>query len=328
MSDMFLEAIISKNIVNKNEKINSKDILSFYKSKLIEFWGIEETDSEFEKYVINSIELTDINKYKDNPFYKNIKISNIKKGKYSLIYDHYEPYELFSYKDMQVEEETYIELNSLSFFQEEFPFIAINKDDVTWMSVTPNEIETMEASINNAHGKVVVYGLGLGYYPYMISLKENVKEITIVENDKVVISIFKRYLLPQFENKNKIKIIEADAFDYMKVATDFDYAFIDLWHDPLDGIELFIKSKQLEKENKECAYWLESSMYLLLRRCFISLLEEQLDSLDESHYQKAENITDKIINRFYKNTKDLVIENKKQLVDLLKGKSLLSLILK
>ena len=63
------------------------------------------------------------------------------------------------------------------------------------MSITPNEIETMEEAVKAATGKVIVYGLGLGYYPYMISLKDEVKEIVIVENDIKIINLFKLKLV-------------------------------------------------------------------------------------------------------------------------------------
>ena len=215
---------------------------------------------------------------------------------------------------------------SHSFFVEEFPFIAINHKDVTWMSLTPNEIETMDKAVKEASGKVVVYGLGLGYFPYMISLKEDVKEITIIEIDENIISLFNKYILPQFSHKEKIKIVHADAFKYMQESHSFDYSFVDLWHNPLDGIELFLKCKELEKEGNKFFYWLESSFYILLRRCFISLIEEQLANTPSFAYQKAKTPTDVIINKYYEKTKNLVLKDISQVQDLLTDSNLINLL--
>ena len=185
----------------------------------------------------------------------------------------------------------------------------------------------MEEAVKAAAGKVIVYGLGLGYYPYMISLKDEVKEIVIVENDIKIINLFKKHILPNFEHQEKISIIHGDAFEYMEKCDDFNYAFIDLWHDTFDGLELFLRAKKLEKPGKKYFYWLESSFYILLRRCFISLIEEQLANTPESAYQKSKSVTDKTINKFYEKTKNLVLKDISQVQDLLSDSSLLKFIL-
>ena len=55
------------------------------------------------------------------------------------------------------------------------------------MLVTPNEVHTMKADIEKAHGKVLTYGLGLGYFPFMTSRKEEVTSVTVVERSSDVI---------------------------------------------------------------------------------------------------------------------------------------------
>ena len=335
LSDMFTEVIGNRNITNKKEmdvlkkKFNENSSL-LLANKCFEYWELDdenEDDEEiFKTRILPSFKNIDINKYRNNPYYKNINIKNVRYGDYSLVNDHYSPYEIFAYQDMSVSS-NYEENNSLSFFEEEFSFPAINHKDVTWMSITPNEIETMEKAVNDASGKVVVYGLGLGYFPYMISLKEDVKEITIVELDQNIIDLFKKNILPQFKHQEKIKIINMDAFKYMQESHSFDYSFIDLWHDPLDGIELYLRCKKLEESETKYFYWLESSFYILLRRCFISLIEEQLANTPESAYQKSKSVTDKIINKFYDKTKNLVLKDISQVQDLLSNSSLLNSIL-
>ena len=93
-------------------------------------------------------------------------------------------------------------------------FPAILENDRIWMTITPNEIETMKEAVDGAFGHVLTFGLGLGYYAYMVSEKDNVESITIVEINEDVIHLFNKYVLPQFKNARKIKIIKADAFEY------------------------------------------------------------------------------------------------------------------
>ena len=90
------------------------------------------------------------------------------------------------------------------------------------MLITPNEINTMQPVIDNVSGNVVTFGLGLGYFAYMCSIKNNVNGITIVEKDKNVIELFEKYILPQFEYKDKIKIVNSDAFDFASNMSGFD----------------------------------------------------------------------------------------------------------
>ena len=96
--------------------------------------------------------------------------------------------------------------------------------------------------IDRAFGNVLTYGLGLGYFQYMVSNKENVSKVTIIEKNKDIIKLFVEYILPQFPNKDKIKIICMDAFEY---ATNnvkdifYDFIYADLWHDVSDGIEMY-----------------------------------------------------------------------------------------
>ena len=65
----------------------------------------------------------------------------------------------------------------------------------------------------------------------------------------------------------------------------------------------------------------------MLRRCMITLIEEQLDGLKEDNYKKAKTVTDRVINHFYQVTKNLVINNEDDLFNLLSDSSLINLII-
>ena len=54
----------------------------------------------------------------------------------------------------------------------------------------------MKLPVERAKGKVLTFGLGLGYFAYMCSLKEEVESVTVVEKDKSVIKLFNEIILP------------------------------------------------------------------------------------------------------------------------------------
>ena len=82
----------------------------------------------------------------------------------------------------------------------------------------------------------------------------------------------------------------------------------------------------LKKINKEIDCWLNDSMYALLRRCMITLIEETLNGSKEEDYRFAKTYTDKVINTFYQKTKNLSIERLNDLSALLSDDNLLSLL--
>ncbi len=137
------------------------------------------------------------------------------------------------------------------------------------MTVTPNEIATMRRPIEAAFGHVLTFGLGLGYYAYMVSAMPQVEFVTIVEINPQVISLFRQYLLPKFPQRQKIHIVQADAFAYAKshlASGQFDYVFTDLWHDASDGVPLYLQMKQLEHLAPDVtySYWIEDTIQYYL----------------------------------------------------------------
>ena len=291
---------------------------------LFGFYGLDHNDENNDiltRYILNNLKKLCPLEYLNNPYVKNIKM-NSKLGKYQLRNISYEPYQLFAYDDIYLDE--YKEYSRIGYFSSDFPYLALTEGNNVWMSLNPNEIETMKPYIAKAKGDVLVLGLGMGYVSYMISLKEEVKSITIIEKDKEIIELFKKALLPLFPNKNKIKIIEDDAIRYLnKKEATYDYIFADLWHDPEDGLSLFVALKKIN-QNIDC--WLEVSMYALLRRCMITLLEENLNGAKDEDYKFAKTYTDKVINTFYQKTKNLSIERPEDIDNLLKDKNLLNLL--
>lgn len=222
----------------------------------------------FNQYFNKMIYKLDANTYYNNPYYKNIKIPMIKIGNSELKYEKYKPFEGFVCNDI-IQTKEGRQIPQIGFFETEFSFPAVLENNRIWMTITPNEIETMKEAVDQAFGNCLTFGLGLGYYAYMISEKENVESITVVEMNDDVIHLFNSYVLPQFKNAGKIKIIKADAFEYAQKHMSkgqYDFVFTDLWHDVSDGKDMYLKMKKYEKKspNTVFMYWIEKSILCYL----------------------------------------------------------------
>ena len=272
-------------------------------------------------YILNNLKKLDSKEYLDNEYAKTIKATG-KYKKYALKNIAYEPYQLFAYDDISLEGDK--ENSRIGYFDHKFSYLALTEGNNIWMSLNPNEIETMKPFINKAKGNVLVLGLGMGYVPFMMANKPEVKNITIIEKDPEIVGLFNTLIYPNFKNKEKIKIIEGDAINFVKKPNKYDYIFADLWHSPEDGLSLFVQLKRINR-NIDC--WLEVSMYALLRRCMISLIEEATMGYGDENYKFARTYTDRVINKYYQKTKNLAINSDEDLDKLLNNKSLLSLLI-
>ena len=289
---------------------------------------IEKNDSEFN--AINDIcNISDIKElkpeeFKQDQFYQKFSPISLQKNDWIFTKLNYAAFEGFVYDELDVDTDTYAEHTPLGYFKEEFPYFAVIQKEDIWMSVIPHEINTMKEAIKEAKGDVLVLGLGLGYYLYHIHLKEDVKHIQVIEKDPNVIEMFKEHLLPKFEHKEKIEIIEGDAIDYIGKGKEPDFVFADLWHNVGDGEKLYllIKAKEKEYPHAKFMYWIERSILCMLRRQVLTIFEEQLEGYNEEDYLKARNDNDEIINRLYFLTKEFVIDSKEKLHDLLSEASL------
>ena len=281
----------------------------------------EETIGITNEYCVKRIKCLEAKEYLDNKYVQTIKATGRYK-QYSLRNITYEPYQTFAYDEISVTKD-YKEYSAIGYFKKPFSYLALCEGNNIWMSLNPNEIETMKPFIDKGHGNVLVLGLGMGYVPFMMALKDEVKRITIIEKDQNIINLFNNLLFPHFINKNKITIIKDDAIKYVSKNNKYDYIFADLWHTPEDGLDLCIELKRI---NKDIDCWLETSLVAMLRRCMITLIEEQLDNLNEDNYKKAKTVTDRVINHYYERTKNLAINNEDDLSILLSDGSLIDLI--
>lgn len=206
--------------------------------------------------------------YQSDPYCQTIRFPNTQNGAWEFRESSYAPFEPFVCNHPVCTEE-FREIPQIGYFTDEFRFPAVLENGIEWMTVTPNEIETMKEPIANARGNVLTLGLGLGYFAFSASQKENVEAVTVIERDARVIELFHTYLLPQFPHREKIRVIESDAFAYFESLspTDFDSIFADLWHDQGDGLEMYLRLRRIEKQRalRNVDYWIEPTLLSTLR---------------------------------------------------------------
>lgn len=183
-------------------------------------------------------------------------------GRIVLCEDHYAPCELFVADDFVMDGDGRV-YPQLGWFAERFPFPALMEDGRVWMTVTPNEINTIRPCAEAVRGKVLAYGLGLGYFAFHALLNPAVVSLTVVERSEAVIRLFREHLLPRFPRPDALRIVQADAFDYAEHTApgeDYDCVFTDLWHDAGDGLPLYLRMKALEIPGPQYLYWIERTL--------------------------------------------------------------------
>lgn len=241
---------------------------------ITEAFGLDDDDGGdsrriIREYIRPSVVILDSKKYTENKYYKNIKIDNVKDGAWELRRESYAPYRAVICGDITINGD-FSEVPPLGFFDEEFHFPAVLEGGNEWMTLTPVDLDTCDEAIDKARGRVVTFGLGLGYYAYMVSEKEEVESITVIERSSNVIALFKKYILPQFSHPEKVRIICCDAFEYAEksmTAENYDFAFVDTWRDASDGAPMYERMMTLERlnPNTEFSYWIENFLISRLR---------------------------------------------------------------
>ncbi|MGG7078719.1 hypothetical protein [Clostridium sardiniense] len=96
-------------------------------------------------------------------------------------------------------------------------------NDKFWMKLSPREIESSYGIIKQAHGRVGIVGLGLGYVAQEMAKSDKVSEVVVYEFEKDIIELYKN----NFGENEKIKIINEDA--YKVKGEKFDYFYVDIY---------------------------------------------------------------------------------------------------
>lgn len=240
--------------------------------------------------------------YERDPYYQTVVFPDERLGKWEMCHHSYLPYEPFVCNHPTLTTD-FREIPQIGYFDREFRFPAILENGVEWMTVTPNEIETMREPIEKSRGSVLTLGLGLGYFAFRAAQKEEVERVTVVERDHDVIALFQSHILPQFPNAHKIGIVEADAFAFMenaKAVAKYDYIFADLWHDQSDGLELYLRLRRIERAHGIAPrngfdYWIEPTLLSALRHIVYEKLTDPASPLALRGINPAVLLTDEFL---------------------------------
>ena len=223
----------------------------------------------FRHYFLPMINELDPADFENDPYYQNIRIKSGKSGKWEYRQMKLAPCEAFVCNDFLVTKDNRM-IPQIGFFMREFAFSGVLENGREWMTLMPNETVTTKPAVAQAHGRVLTFGLGLGYFAYMAARKPEVESVTVVDLSADAISLFEQNLLPQMECRDKIKVVHADAFDFAEAhypRGEFDFVFADIWHDVSDGKDLYLRFKSMEKlaPGMEYTYWLEDSI-----KCYLN----------------------------------------------------------
>ncbi len=218
----------------------------------------------FENYFVPMVREVEPAPFLEDAYYKAIAVPHRQRGRWELRMQELAPCEAFVRDDLRVLPDGRM-LPSIGFFMERFPYPAVLEGGREWMTLQPNETVTILPAVARAHGRVVTFGLGLGYFAYHAAQKAEVESVTVVELSRDAAALFSETILPRIPHREKIRVEIADAFEYLDTTMkdgDFDFAFADIWHDAGDGLPLWRRFKEREGRfpTTEFTYWLEDTL--------------------------------------------------------------------
>lgn len=212
--------------------------------------------------------------FEQDPYLRQVKVSEVcAEGRFTLTNATYEPGELLAY-DMPTNDGNLV-VPRLGYTTKTVHFPAIYEGVTPWMSVCPSEMNTvgkdakacaayLKSRTQGAPREVLVLGLGLGYFPFLVQSEVSETSFTIVEESPEIISLFTKHLLPQFPSPEKIRIVRADAIEYLNDVRpgDYDYLYADIWQDEIDGAEAYLAIQRHEARlpGTYFAYWIEKEI--------------------------------------------------------------------
>lgn len=220
----------------------------------------------FEYWIRPAIHELDPAPFRADAYFRNIRIPQARVGKWELTRKTLRPFEAFVCRDFSVTPDRRL-IPQIGFFCEPYAYPAVLENGQEWMTLQPNELVTTAPAIAAAHGRVLTFGLGLGYFAYHASEKADVTSVTVVDISPDVIDLFRTHILPQFPHKEKIRLVCRDAFAFAdEMGDDYDFLFADIWHDAGDGKDLYLKLKPYEQKHPKMtfSYWIEDTI-----RCYL-----------------------------------------------------------
>lgn len=86
------------------------------------------------------------------------------------------------------------------------------RDNVTWMSLSPMEIESQLPHLAAGRGTVAVCGLGMGLMAYALAHRPAVDRVVVIERDPEVLEVFKQFSgYDDWTVRDRVDIVLSDA---------------------------------------------------------------------------------------------------------------------
>ena len=136
------------------------------------------------------------------------------------------------------------------------------QDDEDWMLDAPSEAATNDICAAAAHGNVLTFGLGIGYFLFMCAQNKAVSSITVIEQSQDVIDMFTKYIQPQMQLNVPVTIKQGDAYEHWNKDTlsGYDYVYTDIWQSSLDGLAAMQELLELYLPPlAQADFWIEDS---------------------------------------------------------------------
>lgn len=256
--------------------------------------------------------------WENSPYHSHVSLDLVKSDHFRYETQKTAGHELFNTDAIQKDPQR--ELNDsmiLRAMDRNFDAIYLYQDDKDWMLDAPSEAATNDVPAAKAHGNVLTFGLGIGYFLYMALQNPQVQSVTCVENSPQVIEMFQRFLYPQYPQLKKVTIIEGDAYARFneEYLSQYDYVFTDIWQSSQDGLACIEKLlMQYLPPVEKADFWIENSceeiMWTLIYLYFDGIAHHRTNPVNAmySHYAakirryfdgKDQTITDVDTLKFY-----------------------------
>lgn len=129
------------------------------------------------------------------------------------------------------------------------------RDNRVWMSLSPVEIESLAPHVAHMRGHVVIAGLGMGLALYNALLRPAVRQITVLELDSEVITLFAAIMRPDMAGSGRFSIEQVDARDW-RTTESVDFLYADIW-DKIGALEAAADTRIMcrNMRPKSAGYW-------------------------------------------------------------------------
>lgn len=208
----------------------------------------------------------------ENPYIKKIKV-NASVGKTHIETKKYDKLHICLGSDFK--EDGYSYCHDIDIATEDItvPVIRVGNKIVERVSMT--EINLTKEAIKRAHGNVLALDTSaMQYFAYMTHLKEEVESVTILINECDKAELFRKYILPEFDYPDKVRVIyeSEQAFNDMVAEKKYHFCFCRLWDEFNTNLDLYMNYTPLPvlKTHIEFFTYMEGALLEHIKNIIIS----------------------------------------------------------